>query len=112
MYHHAPYDDAICYVKIIIDDPISVNIQATMNKSTILKVGIQGFKYKSYTKVFPLQQNAFDFIDGTEERSTTVKDENGDLHKKDEAFVDKEQCLVNETKSLLFSLEPILFAFE
>ena len=83
-----------------------------MRKSTKLKVEIQGFKYKSYTKVFPLQQNAFDFIDGTEEKSITVKEEKGDLRKEDKSFMEKGQCLGNKTKSILFSLEPRLFAFE
>ena len=82
-----------------------------------LKVQIQGFKYKSFHKVFPLQQNAFDFMDENDEgeqQHVEETDQNDGRNKTDITF--KSSCCNAERdgydKSLLFSLERRLFAFE
>ncbi len=92
-----------------------------MSCKSNLNVQIQGFKYKSYLKVFPLQQNAFDFIDDMDD-GDQVKDEGskkGDDQLDKEADtesrqeeVDTESRQEEDDCRLLFSLERRLFAFE
>ena len=61
--------------------------------STKFQIKLQGFKYKSFFKTYPLQQYAFDFID----------DKGND--NEDNVKADDDNCLS-------FSLEPRLFAVE
>ena len=80
----------------------------TENKFRIKR---QGFKYNTYLKVFPLQQHAFDFFDERMNHNRNEKEGkvNNNNDKVEVELVGR-HCFTE--RSLCFSLEPRLFAFE
>ena len=89
----------------ILKENANSNLTTKISSATTTKFRIkrQGFKYNTHLKVFPLQQHAFDFFDDIMNKThESIRELRKD---------DKSSCL-GIKRSLCFSLEPKLFAYE